>query len=147
MLHTGTRQVICRKEKCIFWVAAGGRRQKKVWAFTAVTSRALLPTVCWLSQASLLPPAATASWPHHSTLGTQWSIILREEKEMWASSKPGPQRKAGRRQMNYTFCDVQQQQSSAKLKSPQVALAEGLLQACKPVAGEWKQAAKSWKSL
>lgn len=49
--------------------------------------------------------------------------------------------------MNYTFCDVQQQQSRAKLKGPRVTLVVGLLQAWKPVAEEWKKAAKSSKGL
>lgn len=45
--------------------------------------------------------------------------------------------------MNYIFCDVQQQQSHVKLKSPHVALVVGLLQVCSPAAQEQKQAAKS----
>lgn len=45
--------------------------------------------------------------------------------------------------MNYIFCDVQQQQSHMKLKSPHVALVVGLLQVCSPAAQEQKQAAKS----
>lgn len=49
--------------------------------------------------------------------------------------------------MNYTCCDVQQQQSHAKLKGPHMTLVVGLLQARKPVAEEWKEAAKSWKVL
>lgn len=35
--------------------------------------------------------------------------------------------------MNYTFCDVQQQQRSAKHKGPHVTLVVGLLQACRKV--------------
>lgn len=59
----------------------GSWRDKKVWAFTAVISRAWLTTVLWLWQAStLLPPAETASWPDYSTLATQRSIILGEKQ-------------------------------------------------------------------
>lgn len=49
--------------------------------------------------------------------------------------------------MNYTFCDVQQQQSRAKCKGPHVTLAVGLLQACKPVAVKSKKTARRWKGL
>lgn len=49
--------------------------------------------------------------------------------------------------MNYTFCDVHQQQEHGKLKGPHATQAVGWLQACKPAAEEWKEAAKSWKCL
>lgn len=59
----------------------GSWRDKKVWAFTAVISRAWLTTVLWLWQAStLLPPAETASWPDYSTLAAHRSIIPGEKQ-------------------------------------------------------------------
>lgn len=59
----------------------GSWRDKKVWAFTAVISRAWLTTVLWLWQAStLLPPAETASWLDYRTLATHRSIILGEKQ-------------------------------------------------------------------
>lgn len=59
----------------------GSWRDKKVWAFTAVISRAWLTTVLWLWQAStLLPPAETASWLDYSTLAAHRSIILGEKQ-------------------------------------------------------------------
>lgn len=58
----------------------GSRRDKKVWAFTAVISWAWLTTALWLWQAStLLPPAETASWLDYSTFTTHQSITPGEK--------------------------------------------------------------------
>lgn len=122
----------------------GSWRDKKVWAFTAVISRAWLTTGLWLWQAStLLPPAETASRPDYSTLTTQRSIIL-GEKQRDVSQQQAETTKENCNMINelhLLWCPATAEPHETQGSS--CGSSVGLLQVCNPAAQEQKRAAKS----
>lgn len=131
----GTRQVVCRKEKCFFEYqqeAEGTERSEHSQQLSA-SPRSQHHFDCHEHLQSLPPPAKTAAQVDYSTLGTQRSIIL-TEKQGDVSQQQGQPAKESRSKINelpLLRCTAAAAEPGEP-KGPRVALAVGLLQVCRP---------------